>query len=320
MTMDSFEMELKFNLQHNPKPITYTEQVSKIFKLLMWYTPNVGSYQAQEDCIIDSKYISDELFLYFCSKANISMDEVKCEMYTQSNIIDNQIRNLVPGQTKFKIIMTYGNSKTKNLSKMQSLLEHLRNSIAHGRFITANNSTFTGFDYGGKLYNFFIEIDLSYLLSILCSISPIDRDIEQQFSSNTIGYYFENLIRDRLSSLGGYSVIVDVRSFLGSNKFIPDILVKSSFLNRTIALDIKVYNNLNSVFGNEKNSPITVYSKHFDLFCILLVIPKKPISSSTITNLNKHNYLVLDCFRLKDFLNGEDVLSDQLKQVALNKP
>ena len=70
------ELETKFGIIHNPKPIQYSKEASDIIKVILWYAPNSGSVQSYEDALIFNKSFEDEMFEFFVKELGIDKSNV----------------------------------------------------------------------------------------------------------------------------------------------------------------------------------------------------------------------------------------------------
>ena len=303
----SFEMENRFGLNHKPKPITYSTDVAETLKILLWYAPNNNSYQAQQDHLIDKEYISDEIFDFFCSCMGIDPTNVDCRECGDGKDIDENIRGMTREDGTTRIIMVFGNSKISR-TKMQSLLEHLRNSIAHGRFSITNDSQFIGFDYNGRGYTFFIRVGIAKLKLMLRSITV--------FGQGRNPYYVESMIRKVFLSSDNYDVIENDGRSVNGSRMMPDLLVRDKRLKKTLAIEIKIVEKIKSISRQESDTYLKTYGNYYDKMVLLLVIPNKVIAPNTISKKNTEDIVVLDRIKFKSFLNGEDVVTSQLRLLS----
>ena len=121
-----------YEITHNPKPISLSYDMDEIIKNLLWYAPNIDSYQAGKNELIQDKLYDDFSFTYILNY--MKMDEKKDVKWIEprDSFDDDEWNYFVEGIccNCQKIIIT----RQKNLSKTNDLLRCLRNSIAHGHF------------------------------------------------------------------------------------------------------------------------------------------------------------------------------------------
>ena len=128
---------LKYEIVHKPQPIVLSDAMDEIIKNLLWYVPNIDSYQAIKNKLIADKVYDDFSFKYILSKMGMVEDrDVKWiephDPFDESDwaFYENSICTRCQ-----KIIIT----RQKNLSKTNDLLRCLRNCIAHGHFAIVND-------------------------------------------------------------------------------------------------------------------------------------------------------------------------------------
>ena len=117
---------------HKPKPISFSKEMNEIIKQLLWYVPNIDSFQAEKNELIGSNIYDDFSFTYLLEQ--IGMNEDKDVKWIEPK------KELGEDDWKYyehelcvncqKIIIV----RMKKLSKTNDLLRCLRNSIAHGEF------------------------------------------------------------------------------------------------------------------------------------------------------------------------------------------
>ena len=171
-------------IHHDPKPIILDPEKEKLLKILLWYNPNIDSFQSVENEIIDEKLYNDVLFEYLLSIMGMKEDkdvyilgrndvvsEEDWEYYRDSICINCQ-----------KIIM----STYQNQTKTKNFLRVIRNSVAHGEFSFCEDM-FIGFNTNKNNKKAVIKIKPTALLRALLSIST------PQFKEYVVGYAFEKL-------------------------------------------------------------------------------------------------------------------------------
>lgn len=128
---------ISYEIVHNPHPIVFSDAMDSIIKELLWYVPNIDSYQAIKNEFISDKLYDDFSFTYIMNQMNMVEDrDVKwlepnvpfdeCDWAFFENSICNNCQKMII-------------ARQKNLSKTNDLLRCLRNSIAHGHFVIVDD-------------------------------------------------------------------------------------------------------------------------------------------------------------------------------------
>ena len=122
----------KYMILHNPKPISLSESMDETIKNLLWYAPNIDSYQAAKNDLIQDKIYDDFAFTFIMKKMGMTEDNDVKWIDPDEDIDDNDwayYENEICLHCQ-KIVI----SRCKSLSKTNDLLRCLRNCIAHGQF------------------------------------------------------------------------------------------------------------------------------------------------------------------------------------------
>ena len=59
---------INYEIVHNPQPIPLSETMDKVIKDLLWYAPNIDSYQAVKNELISDKIYDDFSFSYIMNQ------------------------------------------------------------------------------------------------------------------------------------------------------------------------------------------------------------------------------------------------------------
>ena len=59
---------VNYEIVHNPQPIPLSETMDKVIKDLLWYAPNIDSYQAVKNELISDKIYDDFSFTYIMNQ------------------------------------------------------------------------------------------------------------------------------------------------------------------------------------------------------------------------------------------------------------
>lgn len=214
---------IAYKIIHNPQPIDLSDAMDKTIKNLLWYVPNIDSFQAIKNELISDKLYDDFSFTYIMNKMGMVEDR-DVKWIEPNDPFDkndwNYFENSICTHCQ-KIIIT----RQKNLSKTNDLLRCLRNCIAHGHFsivddyIIGFNKHTTKTNPSG-VEKAVIKIKPEMLLSSLRSLtSPIAKEL-------LVAYAFERV---------GYKVIQQPQT----QEYAFDLLVEKD--GRQYAIEIKNY-------------------------------------------------------------------------------
>lgn len=108
----SLRSSMDYKLIHDPKPIVLSNNMDKIIKRLLWYVPNIDSYQSEKNELISEKLYDDFSFTYIINKMNMVIDrdvkwiepkimfDDKDWEYYENNICKNCQKILITRQKK----------------------------------------------------------------------------------------------------------------------------------------------------------------------------------------------------------------------------
>ena len=122
------ESRVSYSIHHENKPIKLTEEMTKTLEYLLWYVPNINSIQSPQNELTSSISFENFVFGILKSYMNLENKDVAFLDYIDRDIVKFYEKKICPHSQK--IILTKGD----NESKTDSLLRHIRNSLAHGDF------------------------------------------------------------------------------------------------------------------------------------------------------------------------------------------
>ena len=183
---------VNYEIVHNPQPIPLSETMDKVIKDLLWYAPNIDSYQAVKNELITYKIYDDFSFTYIMNQMQM-VEERDVKWIEPNNPFDDDDWNYYEKSicnNCQKIIIT----RQKNLSKTNDLLRCLRNCIAHGHFaivddyiIGFNKHTTKNNPEGKK--KAVIKLKPGLLLDAIKSLtSPMAKELLVAFAFERAGY------------------------------------------------------------------------------------------------------------------------------------
>ena len=298
LKISGFEFEncknkVSYSIYHENKPIKLTEEMTKNLEYLLWYVPNINSTQSQENELTSS--LSFENFVFGIIKNYMALENKDVAFL---NSIDDEIvkfydKKICPHSQK--IILT----KQDNESKTDSLLRHIRNSLAHGTFNIVDGML-VGFDYkfGAHGKNICTGIFKIFPKNLLKGLSSLDEEVTTeslaQIALQRTGYTLERFRNER----------EDI-SF--------DFYVKKG--KKRYALEIKKYKDIEVLPEEEVKKLLNKFSNLYENIIPVLFINTSFLKKETKEKLKNEKVIILDIKNILKMLDGRDILAeiDELK-------
>ena len=235
----SSRSEKNYKIHHSPRPIKLSDDMDKVTKNLLWYTPNIDSYQSIKNELISDKIYDEFSFTYVMDQ--MGMDESRDVKWIGSkDVISNDDWKFFEGNicpNCQKIIV----AKYTTFSKINALLTAIRNCIAHGHFaivedyIIGFNKKFLIKDPEG-LKKSVIKIKPKPLLGALEKLtSPIGKELLLAYAFKNVGYKVTEP-KNRSSDFdlclekNGKKYVVEIKSYRGQSHLHPEHVMR--FLKR----------------------------------------------------------------------------------------
>lgn len=121
-----------YEIHHSPTPLSVSDDMEIIIKNLLWYIPNIDSFQSPKEDLIENSLYDEFAFNFIMNKMGMDPDkdilwlDPKAEIdETDWDFFQNQI--CINCQKAIMVQM-------KTLSRTNDFLRCIRNSIAHGHF------------------------------------------------------------------------------------------------------------------------------------------------------------------------------------------
>lgn len=136
------QKKIPYTLKHSDTPIQLPADLVKSIEILLWYSPNVASEQTFSNEYLKNKSFENAVMTYFLAATSLTGADVL--FLDDASKIENFIAPYKGSICECcnKMIL----SKYSNETKLNCILRHLRNSLAHGRFNLLPNGGFIGFD------------------------------------------------------------------------------------------------------------------------------------------------------------------------------
>ena len=224
---------IEYKIIHNPQPIVLSDAMDEVIKNLLWYAPNINSYQAIKNELISDKVYDDFSFTYIMNKMGMVEDRDVKWIEPKDPFDENDwifYENSICTHCQ-KIIVT----RQKNLSKTNDLLRCLRNCIAHGHFAIVNDYII-GFNKQTTKNNpdgvkkAVIKIKPEMLLSALSLLtSPYGKELLVAYAFKKAGYnvikqpaasYMFNLLIEK----AGKQYAIEIKDYRGQAYLHPEHL------------------------------------------------------------------------------------------------
>jgi hypothetical protein len=222
---------IKYKIYHDPKPLVLSYIMDNILKKLLWYVPNIDSYQAKKNNLISDKVYDDFLFTYIMEQMDMVEDR-DVKWIEPNNPFDDDDWNYYESSICNKcqkIIIT----RQKSLSKTNDLLRVLRNCIAHGHFAIVDDFI-VGFNKHTTIKNpigvkkAVIKIKPQLLLAALESLSSgMGKELLVAYAFKKVGYTIinernEKSIFDLIIEKNGKQYVIEIKDYQGSAYLYPE--------------------------------------------------------------------------------------------------
>ena len=222
--------EVAYKIEHSPRPIKLSEEMDKIIKNLLWYIPNIDSYQATKNELISDRIYDEFSFTYIMEQMGMK-ESRDVRWIGQKEVISKEDWEFFEGEicTNCQKIIV---AKYSTLSKINTLLTTIRNSIAHGHFaivedyIIGFNLKLSSKDPEG-LRKAIIKIKPKPLLSALEKLaSPMGKELLLAYAFRRVDYDVQepkNRSRDFDLCLekNGKKYVIEIKSYRGNTYLHP---------------------------------------------------------------------------------------------------
>lgn len=232
-----------YEIIHDPTPISLSVRMDEIIKDLLWYVPNIDSYQAKKNDLIANSVYDDFAFSYILQVMDM-LEDRDVKWIEPNGLFDDDdwtyYEKAICCKCQKAIITRY-----KSHSKTNDLLRCIRNCIAHGHF-TVVDDYIIGFNKNTSKSNpegvkkAVVKIRPKLLLEALKSLtSPSGKEALLAYAFERIGYKvlsqaaLSNQFKaDLLIEKDGKKYIVEVKEYKGIRHLYPEHL--EDFLSGTI--------------------------------------------------------------------------------------
>ena len=231
----SSRREKNYKIHHSPRPIKLSEEMDTVIKKLLWYTPNIDSYQATKNELISDRIYDEFSFTYIMEQMGMK-ESRDVRWIGQKEVISKEDWEFFEGEicTNCQKIIV---AKYSTLSKINTLLTTIRDSIAHGHFaivedyIIGFNLKLSSKDPEG-LRKAIIKIKPKPLLSALEKLaSSMGKELLLAYAFRRVGYDVQepkNRSRDFDLCLekNDKKYVVEIKSYRGQTYLHPEHVMR----------------------------------------------------------------------------------------------
>jgi len=285
---------IEYKIIHQPKPLPLSNVMTECVERLLWYVPNINSKQSSKHELIENPLYDEFTFNFILDKIGMSVADI--------HWVDSEIDRTTVAFFENKICVNCQKlilQKYRSETKATSLLRHIRNSVAHGRF-TVCNDILIGFDMYEKnkykrgipteeVCTGVIKIRPNVLLEALRLLDHgITREKLISHAFTQAGYSvslvpFNTGIGDLYICKDGRKYTVEIKMIKSRNRFITEQMIyrllelKQSYVS--------------------KNSPK-----------LILMIDDSCLTIKANKILQNSNIIIMDMKNIEKLLSGIDVL------------
>ncbi|MDO5039072.1 hypothetical protein [Clostridium sp.] len=282
----------EYNMYHNPKPILMNDDLRESIERLLWYVPGIDSVQSYRHELIDDTLYSEAVFEFILEY--IGIDKNKDTAILNKNQLSKYIRSYENKicESCQKIILSIGKNYNTNKKETitRSLLRHIRNSIAHGSFVTINDLVI--FRDKNKYDDdmAFIKIRASKLNQALKLIEKHDGITQEKIISKVFKNNGFNVYMGRYKVSKGRKVIY------------PDMILEKC--GKKFIIEIK-HHKIKSRKVNKDfiNNMIIYYEELNEEYTPIVICDKSTILEETKYILLENNIILLDKREIKKLIN-----------------
>lgn len=231
----SCRKEINYQIEHRPKPIKLSEEMDTVIKKLLWYAPNIDSYQSSKNELISDKLYDEFSFGYIINQMGMEESHDVKWLGAKDVISDDEWR-FFEGEicTNCQKIIV---SKYTTFSKTNALLTAIRNSIAHGHFSIVDEN-FIGFNRkrisnkSEDVKKAIIKIKPKLLLKALEKLtSPLGKEELLAFAFKRVGYKPIKLKNIRVNfdlclEKNDKKYVIEIKSYKGTRYLHPEHIEK----------------------------------------------------------------------------------------------
>lgn len=284
---------VKYSIYHSEYPIKLTEEMQRVVEQLLWYVPNIDSIQSPRNDLALSLDFDDFAFSIVQKMMNLRDEDVAFLDFIPESVVDFYQDEIEPNEQK--ILMTL----YKEESKINSLLRHIRNAIAHGYF-TIVEGLLVGFDFKNTHYAHeeCTAIFKIHPKNLLKALRVLNTEVTE-----------ERLAKEALLKCG--YVVEDFDDSYDNTNIDFDFYAKSK--NFRYAIDVKKYNEHKTLPQSEIDRLVSNFSNIYKKIIPVLFVNTSLITDESKKKLQSERIIILDVKNIKKMMRGIDILKEVTK-------
>ncbi len=287
-----------YSLLHEDRPLSLPPELIRALEYLLWYVPNINSYQSQENSLIGKALYDDFTFDLLREVMELSTDDVLFCDEIPAHLFHAYWDRVDPRCQK--LLLTRGEKETKT----EALLRHTRNALAHG-FFNVVDDMLIGFDFKGpgevsaSLCTAIVRLRPALLLKAL---ETIDAEVTAE----------------RLAAIAfrraGYCIVATQ----AEDPSLPyDFSMEKN--GRAFAVEIRKFQTPDALTP-EDLAPILEGFAHLEDVGLVLLMDSGLLDKDCKALLKEHRITILDIKDIDALLHGQDILASIEKHVDLGVP
>ena len=277
-----------YSIVHNPRPLPLSEDLMQALEYLLWYVPNINSFQSPSNVLITEPLYEDFSFGLISEALRLNDEDSLFLDYIDDDIVDYYMDAICTHCQK--IIITTGEHETK----ISALVRHMRNAIAHGYF-TVVDERIIAFDV-----KHFPKKDDSYGCTAVLKLNPLHL-------VRALKLLEEEMTHERLAAIAfsrcGYEILDNDYA----NPELPyDFKMEKD--GKIYAVEIKRIAIEGVAHKEHLDSILAHFPKNAGERKVLLM-DSAVLDSEAKKALRENKILLLDRDNLKSLMSGDDILS-----------
>ncbi len=277
----------EYSIVHNPRPLPLSEAITRALEYLLWYVPNINSFQSPSNVLITEPLYEDFSFGLVSEALRLNAEDILFLDYIDDDIVDYYMDSICTNCQK--MILTTGEHETK----ISALVRHMRNAIAHGYF-TVVEERMIAFDV-----KHFPKKEDSYGCTAVLKLDPLHL-------VRALKLLEEELTHEHLAAIAfsrcGYEILDNDYD----NPDLPyDFTMEKD--GRIYAVEIKPIATKGVAHAEHLESILAHFPKEVKERKVLLM-DSAVLDPDAKLALRKNKILLLDRDNLKSLMSGDDIL------------
>ena len=131
-----------YAIDHKMKPLDLPDKLVKAIEVLLWYSPNISSEQSFTNEYLKDSIFEEAVMTYFLRFANLTSEDILFveDEYLSKDILSPYVNRACSNCQKIIV------KKNKKETRINCILRHMRNCLAHGKFNFIIEDNIIGFD------------------------------------------------------------------------------------------------------------------------------------------------------------------------------